>query len=185
MDLGELRAADLPSVGGKAANLGELISAGLPVPGGFCVTTAAYARAAADVDTADPVRARELLRSAPLPDDVATAVVAAYRRLCAQDGADPAGDGEPDVPVAVRSSATAEDLPFASFAGQQDTYLNVVGRRGGARRRAPLLGLAVDRPRRRLPRRPRDRRRRRCGSPWWSSGWSTRRSPGCCSPPTR
>ena len=54
-DLGELRAADLPSVGGKAANLGELISAGLPVPGGFCVTTAAYARAATDVDTADPV----------------------------------------------------------------------------------------------------------------------------------
>ena len=127
-DLGELRAADLPSVGGKAANLGELISAGLPVPGGFCVTTAAYARAATDVDTADPVRARELLRSAPLPDDVATAVVAAYRRLCARDdGVDPAGDGEPDVPVAVRSSATAEDLPTASFAGQQDTYLNVVG----------------------------------------------------------
>ena len=127
-DLGELRAADLPSVGGKAANLGELISAGLPVPGGFCVTTAAYARAATDVDTADPVRARELLRSVPLPDDVATAVVAAYRRLSARDdGADPAGDGEPDVPVAVRSSATAEDLPTASFAGQQDTYLNVVG----------------------------------------------------------
>ncbi len=134
LDLGELRAADLPSVGGKAANLGELISAGLPVPGGFCVTTAAYARAATGVDTTDPVRARELLRSAPLPDDVAAAVVAAYRRLCAEhDGAgpDPAGargsDGEPDVPVAVRSSATAEDLPTASFAGQQDTYLNVVG----------------------------------------------------------
>ena len=128
-DLGELRAADLPSVGGKAANLGELISAGLPVPGGFCVTTAAYARAATDVDTADPVRARELLRAAPLPDDVATAVVAAYRRLCARDdGANTAGDGKPDVPVAVRSSATAEDLPTASFAGQQDTYLNVVGR---------------------------------------------------------
>jgi len=126
-DLGELRAADLPSVGGKAANLGELISAGLPVPGGFCVTTAAYARAAADVATTDPAAARELLRSAPLPDDVATAVVAAYRRLCAQDdGVDP-GDGAPDVPVAVRSSATAEDLPTASFAGQQDTYLNVVG----------------------------------------------------------
>lgn len=117
-DLGELRAADLPSVGGKAANLGELISAGLPVPGGFCLTTVAYARAAADIDTADPGRAREKLRSAPLPDDVAAAVVAAYRRLC---------DGAPDVPVAVRSSATAEDLPTASFAGQQDTYLNVVG----------------------------------------------------------
>jgi pyruvate,water dikinase len=127
LGLAELRAADLPSVGGKAVNLGELIFAGLPVPGGFCVTTAAYARAATDVDTADPVRARELLRSAPLPDDVATGVVAAYRHLCAQDGVDPAGDGEPEVPVAVRSSATAEDLPTASFAGQQDTYLNVVG----------------------------------------------------------
>jgi pyruvate,water dikinase len=115
VDLGELRAADLPRVGGKAANLGELISAGLPVPGGFCVTTEAYARAAADVDTSDPARAREQLRSVPVPDDIAAAVTAAYRAL---------GDG---VPVAVRSSATAEDLPTASFAGQQDTYLNVVG----------------------------------------------------------
>jgi pyruvate,water dikinase len=115
VDLGELRAADLPRVGGKAANLGELISAGLPVPGGFCVTTDAYAQAAAGVDTTDPQRAREVVRALPVPDDIAAAVAAAYRAL-----------GE-DVPVAVRSSATAEDLPTASFAGQQDTYLNVVG----------------------------------------------------------
>ena len=114
VDLGELRAADLPRVGGKAANLGELISAGLPVPGGFCLTTEAYARAAADVDTTDPARARDLLRTVAVPDDIAAAITAAYRAL-----------GE--VPVAVRSSATAEDLPTASFAGQQDTYLNVVG----------------------------------------------------------
>ena len=114
VDLGELRAADLPRVGGKAANLGELISAGLPVPGGFCVTTEAYARAAVGVDTAEPVRARELLRSLPVPGDIAAALTAAYRAL---------GGGA----VAVRSSATAEDLPTASFAGQQDTYLNVVG----------------------------------------------------------
>ena len=111
VDLGELRAADLPRVGGKAANLGELIAAGFPVPGGFCVTTAAYAAAAVGVDTRDPVQARAVLTSAAVPD----AVAAAYRAL---------GD---DVPVAVRSSATAEDLPTASFAGQQDTYLNVVG----------------------------------------------------------
>ncbi|MGZ8749395.1 MAG: PEP/pyruvate-binding domain-containing protein [Pseudonocardia sp.] len=114
VDLAELRAADLPHVGGKAANLGELISAGLPVPGGFCLTTEAYARAAAGVDTAEPVRARELLRTLPVPGDIAAAVTTAYRAL---------GGG----PVAVRSSATAEDLPTASFAGQQDTYLNVVG----------------------------------------------------------
>jgi rifampicin phosphotransferase len=116
LDLGELRAGDLPKVGGKAANLGELIAAGLPVPGGFCVTTDAYAEVATGVDTdAPPERVRDALRAAPVPDGVAAAVRAAYRGL---------GD---DVPVAVRSSATAEDLPTASFAGQQDTYLNVVG----------------------------------------------------------
>src|SRR3954452_389825 len=114
VDLGELRSADLPWVGGKAANLGELISVGLPVPGGFCLTTEAYARAAADVDTTDPARARDLLRTVAVPDDIAAAITSVYRRLGS-------------VPVSVRSSATAEDLPTASFAGQQDTYLNVVG----------------------------------------------------------
>jgi pyruvate,water dikinase len=120
VDLGELRAGDLARAGGKAVNLGELIAAGLPVPGGFCVTTEAYARAAVDVDPADPAHARGLLRTAPVPGDVAEAVTAAYRAL----GSDGSGAA---VPVAVRSSATAEDLPTASFAGQQDTYLNVVG----------------------------------------------------------
>jgi rifampicin phosphotransferase len=116
LDLAELRAADLPQVGGKAANLGELIAAGLPVTGGFCVTTDAYAEVAAGVDTDAPAeQVRDALRAAPVPEHVAEAVRAAYRAL---------GD---DVPVAVRSSATAEDLPTASFAGQQDTYLNVVG----------------------------------------------------------
>ncbi|MDT7581082.1 MAG: rifampicin phosphotransferase, partial [Pseudonocardiales bacterium] len=115
VDLAALRAGDLPRAGGKAANLGELISAGLPVPGGFCVTTDAYARVTAGLDTTDPTRAREQLRAVSIPDDLAAAVTDAYRRL------------GPDVPVAVRSSATAEDLPTASFAGQQDTYLNVVG----------------------------------------------------------
>ena len=117
-------AAMLAAVGGKAANLGVLTAAGLPVPPGFCVTTEAYRLVAAstgldallDADPADLAgQARDVLLAAPVPDEVRDAVLAEYRRL---------GD---DVPVAVRSSATAEDLPFASFAGQQDTYLNVVG----------------------------------------------------------
>ena len=131
----EIDARMLPLVGGKAANLGETARAGLPVPPGFCVTTDAYARVAGDAGLgavlaalaatppADPAladhaeAARERLLAAAVPDDVAQAVADGYAKL---------GDGEP-VPVAVRSSATAEDLPFASFAGQQDTYLGVVG----------------------------------------------------------
>ncbi|HEX7302798.1 PEP/pyruvate-binding domain-containing protein [Lentzea sp.] len=103
----------LAAVGGKAANLGELIRAGLPVPPGFCVTTDAY-RAVA-LPSATPENVRRTLLETPVPQEIRDAVVAGYREL---------GD---DVPVAVRSSATAEDLPFASFAGQQDTLLNVVG----------------------------------------------------------
>ncbi|TWP49093.1 phosphoenolpyruvate synthase [Lentzea tibetensis] len=107
----------LAVVGGKAANLGELTKAGLPVPQGFCVTTDAY-RLVEGIDELAGLTAadaREKLLTAPIPDDVAKAIVAEYEKL---------GD---DVPVAVRSSATAEDLPFASFAGQQDTFLNIVG----------------------------------------------------------
>jgi pyruvate,water dikinase len=122
-------AESLAAVGGKGANLSKMIRAGLPVPGGFCVTTEAYAEAEAavsiDYDTfrsagteelkvlAD--RAREAFLAAPMPLDVAAAITAAYRELGAE------------TPVAVRSSATAEDLPHASFAGQQDTYLNIAG----------------------------------------------------------
>ncbi len=131
----ELAGAELLSeVGGKAANLGELIRARLPVPAGFCLTTLAYRRAtsAAGLDAvhaglagtapddlpglaalADTAR-RQVL-AADVPADVAAAIRDAYAALGA------------DVPVAVRSSATAEDLPFASFAGQQDSFLNVVG----------------------------------------------------------
>ena len=137
--LDRIRATMLPEVGGKAANLGELIWAGLPVPPGFCLTTEAYRRAIQPVggagsafpdilrglEAGDPgdleglaslaARAREAVLDAGVPADVEGAVRSAYSAL------------GPDVPVAVRSSATAEDLPFASFAGQQDTYLNVVG----------------------------------------------------------
>jgi phosphohistidine swiveling domain-containing protein len=134
LPFGELDRASLPLAGGKAANLGELTRAGLPVPPGFCVTTAAYELVAggagldrilddlAQTPVEDTERlaelaaeARDTLLAAPVPEHVAQAVGEAYRAL---------GDG---APVAVRSSATAEDLPTASFAGQQETYLNVVG----------------------------------------------------------
>src|SRR5215212_10138336 len=126
----------LAVAGGKAANLGELVRAGFPVPAGFCVTTAAYDLVAADAgleptlaalagaqpeDTARlaelATEARSYLSDASVPDVLGRAIAEAYGEL---------GDGTP-VPVAIRSSATAEDLPQASFAGQQDTYLNVVG----------------------------------------------------------
>jgi phosphohistidine swiveling domain-containing protein len=128
--------AMLSIAGGKAANLGELTRAGLPVPPGFCVTTTAYELVAAGTGL-DPIlddlaktrpddtarlaglaaTARATLLAARVPAIVAEAITEAYRVL---------GDGT-SVPVAVRSSATAEDLPYASFAGQQDTFLNVVG----------------------------------------------------------
>jgi phosphoenolpyruvate synthase/pyruvate phosphate dikinase len=131
----ELTAADLPRVGGKGANLGELTRAGVPVPPGFCVTTEAYDRFIAslpepdrhfgaldalDGTSPDAARAaaesmRAALSALQVPSDVAQAVIASWRAL------------GPERAVAVRSSATAEDLPGASFAGQQDTYLNVRG----------------------------------------------------------
>lgn len=118
-ELSDLSSGDLPLVGGKAANLGELIAAGFPVPDGFCVGTAAYRAAVAgrlpDLSPPDAAAARAAVLAAPVPEAVAVAVRERYARL------------GPDVPVAVRSSATAEDLPDASFAGQQDTYLGVVG----------------------------------------------------------
>ncbi|MBC3191543.1 phosphoenolpyruvate synthase [Pseudonocardia sp. C8] len=110
--------ADLAAAGGKAANLAELIGAGFRVPDGFCLGTAAYARAAtaAGLGTGpDAAVAGDALRAVTVAEEIAREVRAAYAAL------------GPDVPVAVRSSATAEDLPTASFAGQQDTYLNVVG----------------------------------------------------------
>ncbi len=136
-----ITAASLPDVGGKGANLGELARAGFPIPPGFCVTTAAFdafmaARAGDGVEDAgaatfaaldalapgdvEGVRAvgaaiRARLVARPVPPAVADAIRAAWAA---------AGAGHA---YAVRSSATAEDLPDASFAGQQDTYLNVRG----------------------------------------------------------
>ncbi|MGV9310605.1 PEP/pyruvate-binding domain-containing protein [Streptomyces sp. NPDC003691] len=117
VDLNAVDATMTALVGGKAANLGELLRAGFPVPPGFAVTTDAYRTVTAtrELPGLTPGAARRALLEAPVPPEVYDAVVTAYRAL---------GDG---VPVAVRSSATAEDLPSASFAGQQDTFLQVIG----------------------------------------------------------
>ena len=131
--LESVRSTDVDSVGGKAASLGELTAAGLPVPSGFVVTAATYREfienagideelfAAVDVDHEDTDALREahehahdLIMNTPIPSDVREGILTAYRDL---------GDGQRF--VAVRSSATAEDLPDASFAGQQETFLNV------------------------------------------------------------
>jgi pyruvate,water dikinase len=140
----EIGLASLAQVGGKNASLGELLVTlgprGVAIPDGFAVTAAAFHRHLAeagldraiyaDLDRLDlsnldalAVTARsirERIVAAPLPDPVGRALAAAYRSLSQQYG-DEATD------VAVRSSATAEDLPEASFAGQQETFLNVVG----------------------------------------------------------
>jgi pyruvate,water dikinase len=140
----ELRMSDLPAVGGKNASLGEMVRAlsgeGVRVPDGFAITTDAYrvllgagdmvAPIAAEIDLlrrgakplADAGRAiRKLFARTVLPDGLAAAIVLAYRELGRRAGS------AANVSVAVRSSATAEDLPGASFAGQQETFLNVHG----------------------------------------------------------
>jgi len=141
----ELGKEDVPIVGGKSANLGEMTrelkSAGVPVPPGFSTTSKAYRyfmdynQLTAKVDEAmaqlkDPndtetlqkvgKTVREMIVGATLPPDLAQQVTDAYKKLSQVAGVDEAF-------VAVRSSATAEDLPDASFAGQQETYLNVKG----------------------------------------------------------
>ncbi|SEF74456.1 pyruvate, water dikinase [Nonomuraea solani] len=112
--------ADLATVGGKGASLARLTRAGLPVPGGFHITTDAYRAFVAGfreeiLQAGDPDRVAALFAGHDMPGDLAGEILRAYAAL---------GD---DVPVAVRSSATAEDLPDMSFAGQQDTYLNIRG----------------------------------------------------------
>ena len=132
LDLVDIDGSMIDAVGGKAVNLGIMRAAGLPVPDGFCITTQAYSEAVADSlndlidqlaepsdsDTLDRLadQARTRVLAAPVSDELRRRIVGHYRAL-----------GEGAAPVAVRSSATAEDLPYASFAGQQDTYLNVVG----------------------------------------------------------
>ncbi len=137
-----LRRTDIPLVGGKNANLGEMINAKIPVPHGFAITAYSYKKFIEETGIAtkiyeiikqtvtnpnDPkqyeiasTKIRELIETTPMPKDVETAVKSAYEELCKRLNLK-------DVFVAVRSSATAEDLPDASFAGQQETYLNVRG----------------------------------------------------------
>ncbi|MGZ5602303.1 MAG: phosphoenolpyruvate synthase, partial [Methylobacter sp.] len=139
----ELTIDDIPLVGGKNASLGEmyqeLTPQGIQIPNGFAVTAEAY-RYVLDqangwetlhqvLDDLNPddvadlakraLKAREIIYAAPFPEDLEQQIIEAFSQLKAQYG--------DDLSVAVRSSATAEDLPTASFAGQQDTYLNIRG----------------------------------------------------------
>lgn len=141
----QIRLDDLPRVGGKNASLGEmyqtLTGRGVKIPNGFALTAEAYWHFIDKSNLRDRMRAllsrvnsqsdvrtlqetgeslRELLLGAPLPEDLEKAVLEAYAKLSADYG-------RKDVDVAVRSSATAEDLPNASFAGQQETFLNING----------------------------------------------------------
>src|SRR4051812_9281211 len=136
LDIQEIDRTDVALVGGKGANLGELSRIeGIRVLVGFCVTTNAFRRIIAETrsiddrldqlghlkpDDRDAIRAlsadvRRSIESTRVPDDLVEAITGAHARIGAQAA------------YAVRSSATAEDSPTASFAGQQDTYLNVVG----------------------------------------------------------
>ncbi len=139
----ELGIEDVPLVGGKNASLGEmyrnLVPKGVPIPNGFAVTAHAYRHLLKASGAMDRIRAimegldthdmdnlmergsriRALIRGLEIPADLQGAIIEAYRKLEDTYG--------PNVDVAVRSSATAEDLPDASFAGQQETYLNIRG----------------------------------------------------------
>ncbi|WP_298683652.1 phosphoenolpyruvate synthase [uncultured Methanomethylovorans sp.] len=140
---GEIRIEDIPEVGGKNASIGEMYrelqNAGIKIPNGFAITADAYwhmLQAAGVLDELKKTiegldirnvenlatrgsKARDIILGAGIPDDLWAQIKAAYDKLCQEYG--------PDTDVAVRSSATAEDLPTASFAGQQETYLNVHG----------------------------------------------------------
>ncbi|MEU4392150.1 rifamycin-inactivating phosphotransferase [Kribbella sp. NPDC023855] len=136
LDFAEIDRTQVAVVGGKGANLGELARLeGVDVPAGYCVTTEAFRRVLAEEPSIDDqldrlallapddreairtlsAELRESIEKIVIPDEVAAAIIGPLARI-----------GE-DAAYAVRSSATAEDLPTASFAGQQDTYLNVVG----------------------------------------------------------
>ena len=129
---------DIPYVGGKAANLGEMVQAGFPVPNGFCVTSAAYQLLIEHNNLLDTVKGilkttdihnnqdlqkasnkiTTLIKKAKIPQELSKEIFASYEKLT---------KGNKNPLVAVRSSATAEDLPDASFAGQQESFLNIKG----------------------------------------------------------
>ncbi|HMB14692.1 MAG TPA: phosphoenolpyruvate synthase, partial [Pelovirga sp.] len=139
----DLNNDDVALVGGKNASLGEMIgtlkSAGIRVPDGFATTSTAYRRYLDANDLEQKIHEqlkkyrkdqtslsksgaaiRRMIRNGKWPDDIALGISDAYRDLCRREG-------EQEISVAVRSSATAEDLPDASFAGQQETFLNISG----------------------------------------------------------
>ncbi len=136
----ELSKSDIGIAGGKGANLGELTQAGIPVPPGFVVTAQAYEHFMEEAGINDKVMSildeidindtkalqaaaeeiKKIIIEAPIPDEMIIFIREYYNELCQRVGED-------DTDVAIRSSATAEDLPEASFAGQQDTFLHVSG----------------------------------------------------------
>lgn len=136
----DLNKSDIAIAGGKGANLGELTQAGIPVPPGFVVTAETYQKFMEDTGINDKVldildkidindtkalqaaaeEIKSIIIETPIPDDMIMFIKEAYNQLCQRVGED-------DTDVAIRSSATAEDLPEASFAGQQDTFLHVSG----------------------------------------------------------
>ena len=136
----ELDKNDIGIAGGKGANLGELTQAGIPVPPGFVVTAQAYEYFMEEAGINDKVmeileqidvndtkqlqeaaeEIKKIIIDSPIPDDLVMYIREYYNELCQRVDED-------DTDVAIRSSATAEDLPEASFAGQQDTFLHVSG----------------------------------------------------------
>ncbi len=136
LSFANLDRSSLPIVGGKNASLGEMIKSGIRVPPGFAVTTDSYVSFITQTGIKDTIlevlsgldrekvhslnqtsqEIQELILGTAMPDEIRAAIVDGYSELCKKCGIE-------EVQVAVRSSATAEDLPTASFAGQQDTYL--------------------------------------------------------------
>ncbi len=126
--LNQIGPHDLPQVGAKAFNLARLIRAGLPVPAGFCITAAAYqqhirsAGLESRPGTATPQQLRDAIVAAPLPEELGALIAGQLDRLAAE-----CGTSAEALQLAVRSSATAEDQPARSFAGQYDTALGITG----------------------------------------------------------
>ena len=193
LGLQEIDQTQVAVVGGKGAHLGELSRIeGIRVPAGFCVTTDAFRRIMADAPSIDDrldrlsrlnpddreairtlsAEIRRTLEGIAIPDDLAAAITRSLARLGEQAA------------YAVRSSATAEDLPTASFAGQQDTYLNVVGPAAILQHVSRCwASLFTERA---VTYRLRNGFDHRTGPAWpWScSRWSSRRRPASSSRPT-
>jgi pyruvate,water dikinase len=136
----DIKFEDVAIVGGKGANLGEMYGLGIPVPNGFVVTARTYfdfvetnhlkpqiknILDSANVDHPDELltaskKIKSLIKNSPIPDSISLEIMTAYKKLCSFGGLK-------NIPVAVRTSATAEDTSDASFAGQGETFLNVIG----------------------------------------------------------